>query len=207
MTSAKYGEVAHILSQLPLGVSTQPDTEIPQLFPYCGEPHTWGNIECAVSGTAGEENEWLKELQALAAPIWAAALPLSGGLALYHSFQPHPIGQWNSHEKLSLLPSILPLLQPPWVRWCGGMLLTGSRSALPGQCGGWLLAPCATPLESQLGRHCLALLSLEGRKPQNSLYAPALPKENMFFLLIVFHAEKTPKSPLQKKPLEVPDLG
>lgn len=120
MTSAKYGEVAHILSQLPLGVSTQPDTEIPQLFPYCGEPHTWGNIECAVSGTAGEENEWLKELQALAAPIWAAALPLSGGLALYHSFQPHSIGQWNSHEKLSLLPSILPLLQPPWVRWCGG---------------------------------------------------------------------------------------
>lgn len=69
------------------------------------------------------------------------------------------------------------------------------------------MAPCATPLESQLGQHCLALLSLEGRRPQNSLYAPALPKENMFFLLIVFQAEKTPKSPLQKKPLGVPDLG
>lgn len=39
MTSAKYGEVVLIFSQLPPGISTQPGTEISPLFPYCEEPH------------------------------------------------------------------------------------------------------------------------------------------------------------------------
>lgn len=163
MTSAKYGELVQILSQLPPGISTQPGTEISLLFPYCEEPHAW---VCCICGCRWRRwSRGLKELQTLAAPLWAAALPLRGGLALYYSFQL----QWNSHEKLSLLPSVLPLLHQPWVRWDVGMLLAGSRSPAPGQCAGCLLAPCAAPLQCQLRQHCLPLLSLKEGGPRTAL--------------------------------------
>lgn len=163
MTGAKDGEVVQTLSHLLPGISTQPGTDISLLFLYCEEPHAW--VYCIWDCRWRRWSRGLKELQALAAPLWAAALHLSGGLALYHSFQL----QWKGHEELSLLSSVLPRLHQPWVRWHVGMLLAGSRSPSPGQCAGWLLAPCAAPLESQLGQHRLPLLSLKEGGPRTAL--------------------------------------
>lgn len=59
-TSVNYGEVAHILSQMPPGISTQPDTEVSQLFLFYREPHACGNFVAqvyATPGTAGKEDE------------------------------------------------------------------------------------------------------------------------------------------------------
>lgn len=107
--------------------------------------------------------------------------------------------------KLSLLPSVfLPLhvsmilaaacALPMVVRWD-----PAGRLKQPGTRAGCRLA--LGPMYYPVGK------SLEGRRSQDSPYVPALSTENTFFLLIVAHAEKTPKSPLQRKPLGVPAVG
>lgn len=158
------------------------------------------------------QEEQLKELQLFAASLWAAALPSSGSFAPYGRYQPHPIAQQNTHGEAEPAPlrppailaaaCAMPMGEVAWWDPAGG-----SRSWGPGQGGVSLLAPGTMPLESQLRQCCLALLSLEGKRSRDNSYALALPTENMFFLLIVAHAEKTPKSPLQRKPLGVPDVG
>lgn len=108
--------------------------------------------------------------------------------------------------KLSLLSSVLLPLQHICdfgmlvESWHGRNLLAGSRSYVPG----WWWWGARTWFfvllrwKSQFRQQCLALFSLGGRRSQGSPYTPALPIENTFFLLIVAHAEKTPKSPLAR---------
>lgn len=170
------------------------------VVPYCEEPHVW--VCCIWHCRWRRWSRGLKELQALAAPLWATALPLSGGLALYRSFQP----QFPALRSRACSPlSSHCCSTRGWgdVQGCfwqapGAQYQGSVRLALGSMC-----CPTGKPAQAALP----ALLWLEGRRSQNSPKDPALTKDNFFFLLIVAHAEKTPKSPLQNKPLGEPDLG
>lgn len=144
--------------QLPAGISTQPGTEISSCCFHTVKSHML-RVCCVWDCRWRRWRRGLEELQALAAPVWAAALPLSGSLVA--QFAAAVAQPWEA-EPAPLCPPTAAVRGVVMCRAAAG------RSSVPEQCVSWLLAPRAVPLESQPRQHCLALLSLEGRRSQNS---------------------------------------
>lgn len=128
------------------------------VVPYCEEPHAW--VCCIWHCRWRRWSRGLKELQALAAPLWAAALALHCTTVSSHREQP-----WEAEPAPLCPPTAAAPVGEVMCRDASGKLQECSTWAV----SEWLLAPCAAPLESQLRQHCQHCCSLREGGPRTVL--------------------------------------